>query len=43
MIRSVLAGWELTALDTLFIENVGNPFCQTGYDLGGHPRVVRCR
>ena len=34
------AGWELAALDYLFIENVGNLVCPAGYDLGEHARVV---
>jgi hydrogenase nickel incorporation protein HypB len=34
------AGWDLAALDYLFIENVGNLVCPAGYDLGEHLRVV---
>ena len=34
------AGWDLGALDYLFIENVGNLVCPAGYDLGEHARAV---
>jgi hydrogenase nickel incorporation protein HypB len=40
MIESALEGWELTALDFLFVENVGNLVCPASYDLGEHLRVV---
>jgi hydrogenase nickel incorporation protein HypB len=40
MVRSALEGWELEALDVLFIENVGNLVCPASYDLGEHLRVV---
>ncbi|MGQ9926792.1 MAG: hydrogenase nickel incorporation protein HypB [Chloroflexaceae bacterium] len=34
------AGWNLAELDYLFIENVGNLVCPSGYDLGEQVRVV---
>lgn len=34
------ANWDLTALDFLFIENVGNLVCPASYDLGEDLRVV---
>jgi hydrogenase nickel incorporation protein HypB len=34
------AGWDLAALDFLFIENVGNLVCPSSYDLGEDLRVV---
>jgi hydrogenase nickel incorporation protein HypB len=34
MIERGLEGWDLGALDILFIENVGNLVCPTSYDLG---------
>lgn len=40
MIEHHLAGWDLAALDFLFIENVGNLVCPSGYDLGEALRVV---
>ena len=40
MVRSALDGWELEALDFLFIENVGNLVCPSSYDLGEDLRVV---
>jgi hydrogenase nickel incorporation protein HypB len=40
MVNAHLAGWDLDALDYLFIENVGNLVCPSGYDLGEHVRVV---
>jgi hydrogenase nickel incorporation protein HypB len=40
MVESALAGWDLNALDLLFIENVGNLVCPASYDLGEHARVV---
>ncbi len=33
-------GWELSQLDFLFIENVGNLVCPSSYDLGEDLRVV---
>jgi hydrogenase nickel incorporation protein HypB len=40
MISSALVGWELDAIDVLFIENVGNLVCPASYDLGERARVV---
>jgi hydrogenase nickel incorporation protein HypB len=40
MVRTALAGWDLAALDFLFIENVGNLVCPASYDLGEDLRVV---
>lgn len=40
MIERHLAGWELAALDFLFIENVGNLVCPSSYDLGEDLRIV---
>lgn len=40
MVRTALAGWDLAALDFLFLENVGNLVCPSSYDLGEATRVV---
>jgi hydrogenase nickel incorporation protein HypB len=40
MIESALADWDLSSLDLLFIENVGNLVCPASYDLGERVRVV---
>jgi hydrogenase nickel incorporation protein HypB len=40
MIEESLSGWELDALQFLFIENVGNLVCPASYDLGESLRVV---
>ena len=40
MVARNLEGWDLGALDFLFIENVGNLVCPTGYDLGEAARAV---
>lgn len=40
MVTSALGGWDLNALDFLFIENVGNLVCPSSYDLGENFRVV---
>ncbi len=40
MIGAHLDGWDLSALDYLFIENVGNLVCPSSYDLGEATRVV---
>ncbi len=40
MIDKALEGWRLEDLDFLFIENVGNLVCPSGYDLGEQVRVV---
>lgn len=40
MVERNLAGWDLAQIDFLFIENVGNLVCPSGYDLGEHGRAV---
>jgi hydrogenase nickel incorporation protein HypB len=40
MVGKALEGWDLEALDYLFIENVGNLVCPASYDLGENLRVV---
>jgi hydrogenase nickel incorporation protein HypB len=40
MIEGALAGWDLDELDILFIENVGNLVCPSGYDLGEDLRMA---
>jgi hydrogenase nickel incorporation protein HypB len=40
MIDAALNGWDLAALDFLFLENVGNLVCPSSYDLGESLRVV---
>jgi hydrogenase nickel incorporation protein HypB len=40
MVDAALAGWDLAALDLLFVENVGNLVCPASYDLGESLRVV---
>lgn len=40
LVERHLADWDLENLDFLFIENVGNLVCPTGYDLGEAARVV---
>ncbi len=40
MVRNALEGWDLPALDFLFLENVGNLVCPSSYDLGEAARVV---
>ncbi|MGH9464303.1 MAG: hydrogenase nickel incorporation protein HypB [Thermoanaerobaculia bacterium] len=40
MVERALAGWDLAALDYLFIENVGNLVCPSRYDLGEDLRAV---
>ena len=40
MVRQQLAGWDLAALDYLFIENVGNLVCPTSWDLGESVRLA---
>lgn len=40
MVEGALEGWDLGALDFLFIENVGNLVCPSSYDLGEDLRVV---
>ena len=40
MLEAFLADWDLSVLDYLFIENVGNLVCPSSYDLGEATRVV---
>ncbi|MEO8378622.1 MAG: hydrogenase nickel incorporation protein HypB [Acidobacteriota bacterium] len=40
MIENALEGWDLHALDFLFIENVGNLVCPASWDLGEEQRIV---
>ncbi len=40
MVAAHLEGWDLAALDFLFVENVGNLVCPASYDLGESMRVV---
>lgn len=40
MVQNALEGWDLGALDFLFIENVGNLVCPASYDLGEDQRLV---
>jgi hydrogenase nickel incorporation protein HypB len=40
MVEQHLEGWDLADLDFLFIENVGNLVCPSGYDLGESARAV---
>lgn len=40
MVNKALEGWDLGALDFLFVENVGNLVCPSSYDLGENLRLV---
>lgn len=40
MVERALVGWDLSALDLLLIENVGNLVCPASYDLGEEDKVV---
>jgi hydrogenase nickel incorporation protein HypB len=40
MVEAALEGWDLGALDFLFIENVGNLVCPATFDLGEDLRLV---
>jgi hydrogenase nickel incorporation protein HypB len=40
MVENALEGWDLNALDFLFIENVGNLVCPATFDLGEQLRLV---
>ncbi len=40
MVSGALDGWDVAALDFLFIENVGNLVCPSGWDLGEDLRVL---
>jgi hydrogenase nickel incorporation protein HypB len=40
MVQKSIDGWDLSSLDFLFIENVGNLVCPSSYDLGEDLRMV---
>ncbi len=40
MVDHALGEWDLSSLDYLFIENVGNLVCPSSYDLGENLRLV---
>ena len=40
MVEKALEGWDLSALDFLCVENVGNLVCPSSYDLGEDLRLV---
>ncbi len=40
MVERAIDGWDLAALDFLFVENVGNLVCPASYDLGESLRMV---
>jgi hydrogenase nickel incorporation protein HypB len=40
MIETHLADWDLSRIDLLFIENVGNLVCPSSYDLGEQSKIV---
>lgn len=40
MIGSALGAFDLSAIDLLIIENVGNLVCTAGFDLGEHARLL---
>lgn len=40
MVSDAIAGWDLSELDLLFIENVGNMVCPSSFDLGEGLRVM---
>ena len=40
MVEKALQDWNLSELDFLFIENVGNLVCPSSYDLGENMRLV---
>src|ERR1700727_743220 len=40
MVEQALEEWDLSQLDFLFIENVGNLVCPSSYDLGENLRLV---
>jgi hydrogenase nickel incorporation protein HypB len=40
MVSNALDHWQLSDLDFLFIENVGNLVCPSSYDLGENARMV---
>lgn len=40
MVEKAIEGWDLDAIDVLFIENVGNLVCPQGFDLGEDLRLL---
>jgi hydrogenase nickel incorporation protein HypB len=40
MVEKSLQGWDVSRLDLLLIENVGNLVCPTSYDLGEEAKIV---
>jgi hydrogenase nickel incorporation protein HypB len=40
MVQTAIEGWDLSQLDFLFVENVGNLVCPSSYDLGEDLRLV---
>ncbi len=40
MVRGAIDGWDVGALDFLFVENVGNLVCPSSWDLGEDLRVL---
>lgn len=40
MVAKTLSEFELSSIDILFIENIGNLVCPSGYDLGQNKKVV---
>ena len=40
MVAAAVDGWDLAEIDVLFIENVGNMVCPSGFDLGEDLRVM---
>jgi len=40
MVQTALEGWNVSDLDFLFVENVGNLVCPSSYDLGEDLRLV---
>ena len=40
MVEDALADWDLSRIELLFIENVGNLVCPTSYDLGEESKIV---
>jgi hydrogenase nickel incorporation protein HypB len=40
MVQNAIAGWDLSEIDFLFIENVGNLVCPGDFDLGEDLRVM---
>jgi hydrogenase nickel incorporation protein HypB len=40
MVAKILPDFDLSQIDIMFIENVGNLVCPSGYDLGQHHKVA---